>query len=42
MQIMREGGDSAVARKMIADECNALEGHHCVVPVWPRTGAALG
>ena len=32
MQIMGEGGDTAAARKMIADECNALEGLHCIVP----------
>jgi hypothetical protein len=28
MKIMGEGGDSATARKMIADECNALEPAH--------------
>ena len=36
MQIMGEGGDSAAARKVIADERNALEGfslHRSHVPM---------
>ena len=41
MQIMREGGNSAAARKMIADERNTLEWFHCIVPTRPFAGAAL-
>jgi hypothetical protein len=41
MQILREGGNSAAAREMIADERDTLEGFHCVVPTCPFTGAAF-
>ena len=41
MQIVRERGNSAAAREMIADERDTLEGFHCVVPTCPFTGAAF-
>ena len=31
MKVLGEGCDSATAREMIADKCNALELAHCMV-----------
>jgi hypothetical protein len=41
MQVVGEGGDTAAAGKMIADERNALKWLHGVAPAGPCSGSAF-